>query len=88
MTDIRRLFLKEFDPIKIDTNGSLTTELSYIVEIDGTISEIKAIGNSGAFNKETERVFKKINSKLKWKPGIVNNEFVRSKYRFPIAMSF
>ncbi|ALR32054.1 hypothetical protein ATE47_16690 [Chryseobacterium sp. IHB B 17019] len=69
---------------KIKENASC--EITFIVETDGSMSNIKASGNNDLFNKETERAISKI--KQKWIPGINNGQIVRSKFRLPLKVSF
>lgn len=70
-------------------NGSgdkLSTVVTFIVEKDGTISNVKAAGNDAAFNKEAEATVKSI--KGKWTPAKVKGQFVRSYFKFPVTMQF
>lgn len=60
--------------------------ITFIVEKDGTISNIKANGNDRQFNAEAERTISKI--KGKWMPAKLNGENVRSYFKFPISMQF
>ena len=90
LNGFRRLFQQHFTitNLRKDFYGVFTTQLSFVVETNGMISEVKATGDSKDFNKEVERTFKKSNSKIKWKPGIVDHQPVRSRYNFPITISF
>lgn len=57
--------------------------LSFIVEIDGTLSNITVErGVSALLDAESVRVLQKM---PKWIPGISGNRFVRTKYRLPIV---
>lgn len=64
----------------------MKTTVTFIVEKDGTISNIKANGKDSQFNAEAERTIKKI--KGKWSPAKLNGENVRSYFKFPISMQF
>jgi protein TonB len=59
--------------------------VSFIVEKNGTISEIKVIKDAGfELGKEAIRVLKAM---PKWNPGELNGNHVRSSYRFPILIN-
>ena len=60
--------------------------VTFVVERDGTISNIKAAGANADFNKEAEKVIKSI--KGKWNPAKLGGQNVRSYFRFPISMQF
>lgn len=69
-----------------DSFGLMKTTVTFIVEKDGTISNIKANGTNKAFNAEAEKSIKKI--KGKWTPAKLNGAYVRSYFKFPISMQF
>ena len=62
----------------------LSTTLSFIIEPDGTMSNVLAEGENQSFNKEMERTLKTI--KDKWIPAEVKGKKVRSYYKMPIRM--
>lgn len=68
------------------TEGLMKTTVTFIVEKDGTISEIKASGPNADFNREAEKTVKSI--KGKWLPAKFKGENVRSYFKFPISMQF
>jgi len=75
-------FISEYKcapPFKISTN------LSFIIERDGTMSNILAEGENESFNKEMERVVKE-DIKDKWIPAEIKGKKVRSYYKMPIRM--
>jgi protein TonB len=56
--------------------------LSFIVEKDGSLSDIKVLrGIGGGLDEEAVRVLK---SSPNWKPGIMNGRPVRVAYTMPI----
>ena len=58
-------------------------QLSFIVETDGSISEIKVLkGIGGGCDEEAVRVLK---NSPQWKPGIQNGKPVRVSYTMPIS---
>lgn len=59
--------------------------VSFVVEKDGSMSDIKVINNPGhGLDKEAIRVLKSI--KAKWSPGIIKSKPVRTAYQLPIAV--
>lgn len=61
---------------KVDEKDIFETSIRFIVEKDGTISNIKAVGENESFNKETVRAILKI--KDKWNPAKIKGQKVRS----------
>jgi protein TonB len=56
--------------------------ISFFVEKDGRLTEIKVAKSMGAaFDEEALRV---INLSPKWIPAMKNNKFIKSKYTVPI----
>lgn len=83
----RNKVMNNFDGSGFNTDGIVKTTITFIVEIDGTISGIKANGGNADFNSEAIRTVKSI--KGKWVPGKnKNGEAVRSYFKFPISMKF
>ena len=64
---------------------TISSVLTFIVEPDGTISDISAKGENQSFNKEIERAVKSIQTK--WIPAEVKGEKVRSKYYVPVKIT-
>lgn len=78
---------QSFDTGSFDGTGDLMkTTVSFIVEMDGSISNVKASGPDATFNREAERTVKNI--KGKWTPAKLKGENVRSYFNFPISMQF
>ena len=63
----------------------LMTTVTFIVEPDGTLSNISAKGENQSFNEEAELAVKAI--QVKWIPGEVNGTKIKSLYSMPIKMS-
>lgn len=83
----RRLVGENFDQSDFEGAGeTISTSISFVVERDGTISDVKASGPNSAFNKEAERTVRGI--KGKWTPGKMQGENVRSRFRLPLKMAF
>jgi len=64
-----------------------TVVVTFIVEIDGSLSDIKIIRNTAPeFKAEFEaEAIRLVKAMPKWKPGEVNGKTVRVKYSLPIA---
>ncbi|WKS95085.1 energy transducer TonB [Riemerella columbina] len=83
----RRAFQDNFDTSVMDGDeGNVKTDLTFVVEIDGSLTQVKATGSNSTFNREAERAIKSI--KKKWKPAKINGEPVRSRFRMPVVMNF
>ncbi len=82
----RKKFIDGFDNGSVEGEGTLKTEITFVVERDGSLTQVKATGSNSDFNREAERTIKSI--KQKWNPGKVNGQPVRSRFRFPISMNF
>lgn len=75
---------QSFDTEAVGQSGIIKSTVSFVVEIDGSISNVKATGVDASFNKEAERTVKAI--KTKWNPAKLNGENVRSYFNIPITM--
>jgi len=75
---------QNFDTESIDQTGMVSGIITFVVERDGSISNIKINGQNSDFNKEAERTVKSIKSK--WTPAKLNGKTVRSSFRMPISM--
>jgi len=83
----RNKVMNKFDNSGFDTDGVLSTTVTFIVETNGTISDIKTNGKDASFNAEALRTIKSI--KGTWIPGKnKKGEPVRSYFKFPISMKF
>ncbi len=82
----RNKFQSNFDAGSLEGEGTLKTEITFVVEKDGTLTQVKATGSNADFNREAEATVKGI--KTKWTPGKVNGQPVRSRFRFPVTMNF
>ena len=83
----RNKVVNQFDTSVMDGTGEVAkTTIIFIVEKDGTISEVKATGPNADFNREAIKTIKSV--KGKWVPAKLNGENVRSYFKFPISMMF
>ena len=66
--------------------GTLKTEITFVVERDGSLTQVKATGPNADFNREAERTVKSIRNK--WTPAKINGQPVRYRFRLPLTMNF
>jgi len=89
LESFRNKVMNTFDGSGFESGDVMRTTITFIVEIDGTISGIKANGADADFNSEAIRTIRAISAKGKWTPGKnKQGEFVRSAFKFPITMKF
>ena len=87
INSFRTKVVQNFDNNSFEGSGDLMkTTITFIVEKDGSISNIKSKGPNAAFNKEAEQTIKNI--KGKWNPAKLKGENVRSYFNFPISIQF
>ncbi|SFH94707.1 energy transducer TonB [Halpernia frigidisoli] len=83
----RNGMINNFDGTGFDgVDDVMRTTLTFIVEKDGSISDIKANGGNKDFNQEAIKTLKTI--KGKWTPAKLGGESVRSYFSFPVSMKF
>ena len=76
-----------FDTSVMDGDeGTVKTEVTFVVERDGSITDVKANGSNRDFNAEAIRTVKSI--KNKWAPAKINGQSVRYRFRMPLTMQF
>ena len=74
-----------FDKPEIDDVESISVFVSFVIEKDGRMTDIKVLRNPGyGLDKEAIRVLKSL--KTKWKPGLKDGQFVRTQYTLPIKI--
>lgn len=66
--------------------GVVKTTITFVVERDGSITDVKAEGANKTFNAEAIRTVKSV--KNKWSPAKINGQAVRYRYRLPLTMQF
>ena len=76
---------ENFDTEAVEGEGVLTTTVKFVVETNGTVSQVKATGSNADFNREAERVVRSIKG---WKPAKKGGVNVRSYYSLPLKMQF
>lgn len=79
---IKYIFAHYKSPTDEEINAKVF--ISFIIEKDGSLSEIKVIRDAGyGIGQELLRVIK---TSPKWNPAINNGKVVRSQYTFPISV--
>lgn len=85
ITKFRQWVGDHFNTSDIQTQATIKVTVSFVVEKDGTLSNIKILKDPGyGAGKEAVRVLKSL--KTKWKPGKVKGQPVRTAYTLPIAI--
>ena len=85
LNEFRAKVAENFDAGAIQGEGMLTTTVKFVVETNGTVSQVKATGSNPDFNREAERVVRSIKG---WKPAKKGGVNVRSYYSLPLKMKF
>ena len=85
-TKFRQLIAENFREKKVQGQGKEFCEIAFVIERDGSLSNIKANGTNDSFNKEAIRAISKI--KTKWIPAKINGELVRYRFRIPLNLDF
>jgi protein TonB len=76
---------RNFITPETEISMSIKVYVSFIIEKDGTMTDIQVIRNPGyGLDKEAIRVLKSL--KTKWTPGILNGKPVRTAYNLPILV--
>ena len=78
--------LNRFNSPDLDTAKTLKVMVSFVVEKDGTLSNIRVLRDPGfGMGAEATRVLKSL--KKKWEPGKKGNSAVRTAYNLPITIN-
>jgi len=85
IASFRTEFLNHIKTKDIKQKGVFRTTVSFVVEKDGTVSDVKAEGANADFNAASVAAVKKI--KTKWIPAISDGKPVKSQFRFPAAFN-
>lgn len=80
----REKVAQNFDTEAVDKGGMVSAVITFVVETNGSISNLKINGSNADFNSEAERAIKAIKSK--WTPAQLKGKAVRSSFRMPISM--
>ncbi|WP_313502176.1 energy transducer TonB [Kaistella carnis] len=86
LQNFRKLIEDNFREKKVKGEGKEYCELKFVIERDGSISNITANGSNESFNKEAIRAISKI--KTKWIPAKIDGQPVRYRFRIPLHLDF
>lgn len=86
ITVFKQLIAKNFRERKVPGQGVETCELTFVIDRNGSITEINATGSNTGFNEEAIRALSKI--KDKWIPAEINGEKIRYRYKIPLTLRF
>ena len=87
LSAFRNKFVENFDTGAMEGGeGTIKATVSFIVERDGSITDIKVQGGNSDFNQEAIRTVKSI--RTKWKSAKINDQPVRQRYKMPLTMNF
>lgn len=71
---------------EVDKDLTAKIYVSFTIEKDGTLASVKVVRDPGyGLGDEAKRVMEA--SKIKWKPGTMNGQTVRSSYTLPITIN-
>lgn len=82
----RNKIINNFDSSSVDAEGTVSGEITFVVERDGSITDIKVNGKNSDFNSEAVRTVKSV--KNKWTPAKINGQAVRYRFRMPMKLNF
>lgn len=82
----RQIIAKKFKGKNIIGTGIETCIITFVIERDGTLTEIQASGKNKSFNNEAIRTVSKI--KEKWIPAEINGYKVRYRFKVPLTFKF
>jgi protein TonB len=77
----------EIEKSEIDNNtNSVSVIMAFVIEKDGSMTDIKVLRSTDkGLEKEAIRVLKSL--RVKWAPGYLNGEKVRTQYTLPIKVA-
>ena len=74
-----------FERTEIETENAIRVSVSFVVEKDGSMTDIKVLKDPGyGLGAEAIRVLKSL--KTKWSPGMYEGKAVRTSYNLPITI--
>ena len=69
-----------------DLNGSFRLYVSFVVEKDGSLTELTVL-RDGAGHGAAEEAIRVLQASAKWAPGEVDGQPVRTSYKLPITLN-
>lgn len=89
VNELRKKVSKNFNSaIFGETNGLVRSTITFVVDKNGSIRDLKTEGENEKFNNEVLRVTKEANENITWKPATKDGEPVAYRYNLPMAMQF
>lgn len=89
INEFRQKLAMDFDTSKIEgTEGLFKTEVNFVINENGSVSNYTVSGNNENFNNEAVRSMKTVNDKTLWKPAIKDGKPVKFVFKMPITMEF
>ncbi|WP_265426588.1 M56 family metallopeptidase [Chryseobacterium sp. YIM B08800] len=89
VNELRKKVSKNFNSaIFSDSQGLVKSTITFVVDKNGNIRDLKTEGENEKFNNEVFRVTKEANENITWKPATKDGEPVAYRYNLPIAMQF
>jgi len=82
----RNNFSQTFKMEKVRGRGQIKSEVRFVIDQQGIITDIITIGDSKSMNKEMERTIK-VMSKTKWIPAKINGQPVKFRFKLPITIN-
>jgi protein TonB len=74
-----------FENPEIDSENAIQVSVSFVIEKDGSMTDIKVIKDPGyGLGTEAIRVLKSL--RTKWAPGMIEGKAVRTAYNLPITI--
>ncbi len=81
----REYIANNFEKRELDGVATVKVLMSFVIEKDGSMSDIKVLRNPGyGLDVEAIRVLKSL--KTKWKPGLKDGQKMRTQYNLPITV--
>lgn len=77
---------EKFSAGNIDAQGKISTEVIFIIEKDGSITNVKATGSNIEFNRQAELAV--YLTEHRWEPARIDGYPVRYKFRIPLNLNF
>lgn len=68
--------------------GTIKTEVYFVIDKDGKVSNVEAFGTNVIFDNEAVRSTKSATANQTWKPAMKDGKPVRYRYRIPLTMQF
>ncbi len=82
----RNNFSQTFKAGKVNGRGQIKSEVRFVVDQQGMITDITTIGENRSMNKEMERAIKAM-SKTKWIPAKIDGQPVKFRFKLPITIN-